>query len=95
MTEAANQFPAFQSRLRDREMSRFPGRVPAGRLLVAVGFSPRNVGPNVRVAERRLNPPSRAFQVSLRDTAHFLEHRGLKPTATVIRPPGTTYCTAS
>ena len=27
-----------------------------------------DVGENVRVAERRLNPPSRAFQVSLRDT---------------------------
>ena len=37
--------------------------------MVAVGFSPRNVGQNVRVAERRLPLPSRAFQVSLRDTA--------------------------
>ena len=93
MTEAANPFPVFQNALKDGEISRFPGSVPAERLLVAVGFSPRNVSPKVRVAERRLKPPSRAFQVSLRDTAHLLENRGMKPTATVILPAGTTYFT--
>jgi hypothetical protein len=52
---------------------------------VAVGLSPRRVTVNACVAERRLNPSiHQRGQASLRDANNCCNHRGLKPTATVI-----------
>jgi hypothetical protein len=53
-------------------------------MTVAVGFSPRLAVAGIRVAERRLRDGNRQ-QLKRRSAtpAHFVVHRGLKPTATL------------
>ena len=64
--------------------------------MVAVGFSPRNVGGNVRVAEPTLESLLRGpFKCRSATRPTSLENRGLKPTATIRRPAGTIYFTVS